>query len=130
MGYTFLIIITLISCTLGLIVHENVVFHKTNEISSNHARWLVTFIHDLRPYEVFINKINKDLQITHHVMTAVTDWYRRFNFTAHVFTYESLHEEIGMLNDTYQSVKDNFIDYKSLRSGNRRNKRSLLPIIG
>lgn len=130
MGYTFLIISALVGCTFGLIIHENVVFHKTNEISSNHARWLVTFIHDLRPYEVFIDKINKDLQVTHDVMTAMTDWYRQFNYTGYVFTYESLHEEIGMLNDTYQSVKDNFIDYKSLKSGHERHKRSLLPIIG
>ena len=35
-----------------------------------------------------------------------------------------------MLNDTYQTVKDNFIDYQSLKSDHRRSKRSLLPIIG
>ena len=35
-----------------------------------------------------------------------------------------------MLNDTYQTVKDNFIDYQSLKSDQRRSKRSLLPIIG
>ena len=38
MGYTFLIVCALISYTSGLVVHENV-FHKTNEVSSNHARW-------------------------------------------------------------------------------------------
>ena len=130
MGYTFLIVCALISYTSGLVVHENVVFHKTNEVSSSHARWLVTFIHDLRPYEVFIDKINKDLDMTHEIMKTLTDWYRRNNFTGYVFTFESLHDEIGMLNDTYQTVKDNFIDYQSLKSDQRRSKRSLLPIIG
>ena len=130
MGYTFLIVCALISYTSGLVVHENVVFHKTNEVSSNYARWLVTFIHDLRPYEVFIDKINKDLDMTHEIMKTLTDWYRRNNFIGYVFTFESLHDEIGMLNDTYQTVKDNFIDYQSLKSDQRRSKRSLLPIIG
>ena len=73
MGYTFLIVCALISYTSGLVVHENVVFHKTNEVSSNHARWLVTFIHDLRPYEVFIDKINMDLDMTHVTMKTLTD---------------------------------------------------------
>ena len=38
MGYTFLIVCVLISYTSGLVVHENVVFHKTNEVSSKYAR--------------------------------------------------------------------------------------------
>ncbi len=132
MDYTFVIVITLISCTFGVVIRENVVYHKTNEISSNHARWLVTFIHDLRPYEVFIDKINKDLDMTHDVMTTLTDWYRRNNYTGYAFTFESLHEEIGALNGTYQAVRNNFVDYRSLKStnGRSRSKRSLLPIIG
>ena len=36
-------------------------FIKINEVYLNHARWLLTFIHDLRPFEVFINKISKGL---------------------------------------------------------------------
>ena len=47
-----------------------------------------------------------------------------------MFTFESLHDEIALLNDTYQAIKNNFDDYQSLRSGNYRPKRSLLPIIG
>ena len=66
----------------------------------------------------------------HEIMKTLTDWYRRYNFTGYVFTFESLHDEIGMLNDTYQTVKDNFIDYQSLKSDQRRSKRSLLPNIG
>ena len=97
MSYTFLIVCALISYTSGLVVHENVVFHKTNEVSSNHARWLVTFIHDLLPYQVFIDKINKYLDMTHEIMKTLTDWYRQYNFTGYVFTFESLHDEIGIL---------------------------------
>ena len=76
-----------------------------------HARWLVTFIHDLRPFEVFIDKINNDLNLTKHITKSLTDWYRRENLTGYVFTFESLHDEIALLNDTYQAIKDNFNDY-------------------
>ena len=67
-------------------------------------------MHDLRPYKVF-DKINKDLDMTHEIMRTLTDWYRRNSFTEYVFTFECLHDEIGILNDTYQTIKDNFIDY-------------------
>ena len=130
MGYTFFIVCALISYTSGLVVYENIVFHKTNEVSSNHPRWLVTFIHDVRPYEVFIDKINTDLDMTHEAMKTLTDRYRPYKFTGYVSTFKSLHDGIGMLNGTNQTVKDNFIDYQSLKSNQRKSKRSLLAIIG
>ena len=130
MSYRCLIIHALISYTCSLVIHENVIFHKTNEVSSNHARWLVTFIHDLRLFDIFIDKINDDLKITKQITKSLTNWYRQENLTGYVFTFESLHDEIALLNDTYQAIKNNFDDYQSLRSGNYRPKRSLLPIIG
>ena len=130
MGHTFLTIFALIGCTSCLVVHENVVFHKTNEVSLNHARWLVTFIHDLRPFEVFINKISKDLESSNEIMLTLTEWYRQHNFTTYHSTFKSLNDEIGLLNDTYKTVKDNFVDYQTLQSDHERSKRSLLPIVG
>lgn len=130
MRYIFLIAVTLVNCSVSLLIHENVVFHKTNEIYTNRARWLVTFIHDLRPYEVFIDKISHDLGKTDEIMAFFTDYYERTNLTGYVHTFNSLHEEIGILNDTYEIVRDTFVDYRSLRSQRRINKRSLLPIVG
>ena len=100
MSHTFLTIFALIGYTSCLVVHENVVFHKTNEVSFNHARWLVTFIHDLRPFEVFINKISKDLESSNEIMLTLTEWYRQHNFTTYHSTFKSLNDEIGLLNDT------------------------------
>ena len=130
MGHTFLTIFALISYTSCLVVHENIVFHKTNEVSLNHARWLVTFIHDLRPFEVFINKISKDLESSKEIMLTLTEWYRQHNFTTYHSTFKSLNDEIGLLNDTYKTVKDSFVDYQKLQSDHERSKRSLLPIVG
>ena len=61
MGHIFLIIFALVGYTSCLVVHENVVFHKTNEVCLIQGPWLVTFIHDLIPLGVFMNKITKDL---------------------------------------------------------------------
>ena len=67
---------SLIGYTSCLVVDENVVFHKINEVSLNHARWLVTFIHVLRPFVLFIIKISKDLDSANENMAKLTDWYR------------------------------------------------------
>ena len=60
---------------------------------------------------------------------TLTEWYRQHNFMAYHSTFKSLNE-IGLLNDTYKSVKDNFVDYQTLQSDHERSKRSLLPIVG
>lgn len=128
--YIHLIAITMLSYTSALVVHENVVLHKTNEIYANNAHWTVTFVHDLRPYETFINKIENDLDITHAIINSITNYYKQSNLTGYVYTFERLYEEVAMLNDSYQSVKYNFEDYQSIKTRQHRNKRSILPFIG
>ena len=63
-------------------------------------------------------------------MMTFTEWYRQRSFTAHHSTLKSLNDEIGLLNDTYKTIKDNFVDYQSLQSDHESTKRSLLPIVG
>ena len=82
----------------------------------NHARWLVTFIHDLRPFHVFINKISKDLESSNDIVMTLTEWYRQHNFMAYHSTFKSLNDEIGLLNDTYKTLTDNCVGYQSLHS--------------
>ena len=129
-GYTLLISCILIGYTSCFNIHENVVFHKTNEVALNRARWLVTFVHDLRPYEQFISTISNDLDQTNEVMETLIQYYRKTNQTGYVDTIHSLHEEIAILNDTYGAVKGAFDDYRTVRSMNGRPKRSLLPVVG
>lgn len=128
--YIHLMAITMLSYTSGLVINENVVFHKTNEVYANNAQWTVTFVHDLRPYKTYVNKIKNDLDTTHEIINHMIDYYRRLNLTGYVYTFESLHEEVSMLNDTYRSVKINFDDYQSLKTSRNRGKRSVLPFIG
>ena len=54
--------------TSGLVINENVVFHKTNEVYANNAQWMVTFVHDLRLQKKNVNKIKNDLDTTHEII--------------------------------------------------------------
>ena len=85
-------------------IHENVVFHKTKEVALNKARWLVTFVHDLRPYEQFISTISNDLDQTNDAMETLIQYYRKTNQTRYVDTIHSLHAEIAYVNDTHGAV--------------------------
>ena len=46
----------------GIVVHDNVIFHKTNEITMTRSRWLVTMVIDLKPYDRFIKKLKVDIE--------------------------------------------------------------------
>ena len=58
-----LVIITLlVGFTRSLIVKDNVVFYKTNDVSTTRAKWLVTFVLDLYPYSQF-TELYKKVQV-------------------------------------------------------------------
>ena len=42
-------------------MHENVAFHKANDIALTRSKWLSTYIIDLKPYENFLNRLSEDL---------------------------------------------------------------------
>ena len=95
-GYTLLIICIPIGYTSCFNVQENVVCHKTNEVALNKARWLVTFVHDLRTYEQFNLTISNDLDQTNEGMETLIHYYRTNNQTRYVDTIHSQHEEMAM----------------------------------
>ena len=124
------LLVMLISYSFGIFTSENVVFQKTNEIYINDAHWFVTFVHDLRPYNQFIDQIKNDLKYTDKIMKVITDNYRKSNLTGYTETFESLHVEVDLMTDTYKSIYDTFDEYKIFSPKSQRNKRSFLPIIG
>ena len=71
--------------TPALIIHENVAFHKANEIALTRSKWLSTFILYLKPYGNFLNRLSEDLgkaRITAHSIKQFYDFpsmqdYRR-----------------------------------------------------
>ena len=58
----FIVLFTLFSwLTPALIIHENVAFHKADEIALIRSKCLSTYIIDLKPYENFLNRLSEDL---------------------------------------------------------------------
>ena len=128
--FTFVLGSLIISHALGIFTSENVVFQKTNEVFINDAKWSVTFVHDLRPFQKLINQIKNDLVHTDEIVKTITNFYESSNMTGYVETFKSLHIEVDLLTDTYNSVYDNFAEYQSLSVNGHRSQRSLIPIIG
>ena len=128
--FTFVLGSLIISHALRIFTSENVVFQKTNEVFINDAKWSVTFVHDLRPFQKLINQIKNDLVHTDEIVKTITNFYESSNMTGYVETFKSLHIEVDLLTDTYNSVYDNFAEYQSLSVNGHRSQRSLIPIIG
>ena len=128
--FTFVLGSLIVSHALGIFTSENVVFQKTNEVFINDAKWSVTFVHDLRPFQKLINQIKNDLVHTDEIVKTITNFYESSNMTGYVETFKSLHIEVDLLTDTYNSVYDNFAEYQSLSVNGHRSQRSLIPIIG
>ena len=85
-----------ISQTFGLFTSENVVFQKTIEVYINNAYWIVTFVHDLRPFTNHINQISSDLSLTNEIILVITKSYRTSNMTGYLETLKSLHVIVSL----------------------------------
>ena len=88
--FTFVLGSLIISHALGIFTSENVVFQKTNEVFINDAKWSVTFVHDLRPFQKLINQIKNDLVHTDEIVKTITNFYESSNMTGYVETFKSI----------------------------------------
>ena len=52
----------LLGLTEALVINENVVFHKENEVAITKSKWLFTFVIDLNPYENFLMRLAIDVE--------------------------------------------------------------------
>ncbi len=143
-----LLFLACISYACGLVTYENVVFEKYNSIYTNNARWLLTFVHDLIPYKLFIDTIGNDLNEIRGTIKVLQGQYKKNNLTGYEYTVNSLALEVDLVKYMYISLKDNFDDlrtvsshkksgpvgfyrrHKLTRSTLSKNKRAILPFIG
>lgn len=59
---TVLVFLTLLfTLSNSAFISENVVFDKVTTITTTRSRWLVTFVIDLKPFELFINRLFSDI---------------------------------------------------------------------
>ena len=122
-----IISLSLFDYAFGVIVHENVVFHKVNEITTTRTRWLVTFVQDLRPFQYFLTKLSNDIEQAANITDVIIDHYTGRSYGRFVGTIKSLRKEVKSLQDTQAGIIQSYSDYRSLGS---REKRSLLLFVG
>ena len=96
---TFILGSLIVSHVYGIFTSENVVFQKTNEVFINDAKWSVTFVHDLRPFEKLINQIKSDLVHTDENVKTITNYYAHSIMTDCVETFKSLHIEVDFMTE-------------------------------
>ena len=58
----FLITCFLLGLKEALLINENVIFHKENEVAITRSKWLFTFVIDLNPYKNFITRLAIDVE--------------------------------------------------------------------
>ena len=75
--FTFILASLIVGQVFGLFTSENVIFQKTNEVFINDAHWSVTFVHDLRPFQRLISKINNELGHTDEIIRVITESFSK-----------------------------------------------------
>ena len=70
----------LITCFLpglmeALVINENIIFHKDNEVAITRSKWLFTFVVDLNPYENFLMRLAVDVENAAIVARNLVQFY-------------------------------------------------------
>ena len=71
------VITLLVGLTRALVVKDNVVFYKTNGVSTTRAKRLISFVLDLYPYSQFIELYKEDIQNTAIFAETAAAYYKR-----------------------------------------------------
>lgn len=108
------------------VTQENVIFQKSNEITTTRSQWLVSFVIDLGPYKLFVERLTNELvdaaALTQPLLLG-DDKKGKPLFQ----TFQSLRTKFITLKTTQKNLRKDLMEYETLKS---RHKRSLLPIVG
>ena len=122
-----LIFLSLIGYAVGVIIHEHIVFQKVNDITSTRARWLISFVQDLRPFRYFLTRVAADIDQVADITDAMIRHYSGAKYESFSNTLKNLREEVESLDGVLTGTLQSYMDYKSLGS---RTRRSVLPVVG
>ena len=117
----------LLGLTEVLVINENVVFHKENEVAITRSKWLFTFMIDLNPYENFLTRLAIDVENAAIVARNLVQVYDTPRLQGFLNPFIGLQKEIQALQDTCGNLIKSFIDIRTMKS---RSNRPLLPIPG
>ena len=117
----------LFGLTEALVINENVVFHKENEVSITRSKWLFTFVIDLNPYENFLLSLALDTEKAAIVARNLIQIYDKPRREGFLNSFCGLQKQIKDLQVDRQQLINSYVEINSIKS---RSKRSLIPIIG
>ena len=112
----------------NIIVRDNVIYYKTNEVSTTRAKWLATLVIDFDEVDKFFMSIGKDIRQARNLLqrTIVTN-LRGTTYKPFKSTLQGLLAEVEYLDQIRNDIKR---EIRKLRKIRGRGKRSLLPFVG
>ena len=113
----------------GLVMKENIIYKKVQDISPTRSVWKVALLLDLEPYEVMINRSLNDLN-----NLTVTTWSKIQQYESYVgpkmkHHLRNLDNELKFLQTSMDRVIDIFQNQQKLGK-TTRNRRAVIPVVG
>ena len=101
--YTMNLLITcfLLGLTEALVINENAVFHKENEVALTRSIWLFTLVIDLNPYENFLMRLAVDVENAANVAGYLVLLYGTPRQQGFLNSFIGLQKESQTLQDTH-----------------------------
>ena len=119
----FIVFFTLFSgLTTALIIPENVVFHKANEIAQTRSKWLSIFTTDMKTYDNFLNRLLEDLGKV-RISAQFYHFLSKQDCRRIIKGWKG--DIVALLNDQHTLV-ENYIELHAIHT---KMKKSLIPII-
>ena len=97
------------------IINENVLFYKDGEMSLSRSRWILTLVLDIGAYERFIVKLTSDLKTAKNIMVWMSKHYSCEKMAGYLSGFQSLQDEILMLEAINTDIKNSFLNMKDLK---------------
>ena len=118
-------LLLLLGSVNAVVIQDNVVFNKLNEITVSRSRWLMTLVIDLDTHQRFIDKLQYDINEVSALIEIASERYEKPKFQHYYTLFRSLKREIVTVRQTFYDKKRSYLNYASIR-----NKRSVLPFVG
>ena len=124
------VLLSLVGSVRLLLIRDNVVFRKMNEVNTGRSRWTLAIVHDLEPYDRILADLANRTRLVRNVSKEVMQkHFYSWQSQGFARTIIKLDREIEGVSRSRDALQDYFQEYKML-NGSRRTKRALLPFIG
>lgn len=120
-GFTLLLLMMMIRAWKH---SQNTIFEKSNEVIKTRSKWLITFVIDLNPYELLLNKMEEELHKLDMAKVRVTQKYIREEKYFRLLDYLEL--EIAIMEVEWKGMR-NYV--KGIELLQIRGKRAVVPIV-